>query len=208
MNTNFLQRGPVPVPSIPYNNNSAVNNNLNRNNFINQNRALLNNANNQFKIKSAYNTSTYNNQVNSANNLQKSKYQTSTFRKKVIIRNGKKTNTGSLIKSSRSNSFNKVIRYGKKISNIDMNQDPEDNQNEDTESITSFHKPSSTLLQSSLNSTGISTYNSGLLQKANTGVEDINPISRFFQNLFFGSPQEEKNNNIMEIPLDTDEILI
>ena len=208
MNTNFLQKGPVPVPSIPYNNNSAVNNNLNRNNFLNQNRALLNNANNQFKIKSAYNTSTYNNKVNSVNNLQKSKYQTSTFRKKVIIRNGKKTNSGSLIKSSRSNSYNKVIRYGKKIINIDMNQDPEDNQNEDIESITSFHKPNSTLLQSSLNSTGISIYNSGSLQKANTRVEDTNPISRFFQNLFLGSPQEEKKNKIVEIPLDTDEIPI
>ena len=206
MNTNFLQRGPVPVPSIPFNNASAVNNNLYRNNLLNQNRSLPNNANNIFNIKSAYNTSTYNNRVNAVNNLQKSKYQTSTFKKKVIIKNGKKTNSGSLLKSSRANSFNRVIRYGHKIRNIDINLDPEDNQNEDTESITSFHKPNSTLLQSNLNSTGISSYSSGSFQKANTQVEDTNPITRFFQNLFYGSSEENKKNNIGEIPLDTDEI--
>ena len=208
MNTNFLQRSPVPVPSIPYNNAAAVNNNLYRNNSLNQNKALSNNVNNRFNIKSAYNTSTYNNKVNSVNNLQKSKYQTSTFKKKVIIKNGKKTNSGSLIKSSRANSYNKVIRFGQKIRNIDMNIDPEDNQNQDTESITSFHKPNSTLLQSNVSSTGISTYSSGSLQKANTKVEDTNPIMRFFQSLFYGSSEENKNIKVEEIPLDTDEIPI
>ena len=180
MKTNFLQRDPVPVPSIPFNNASAVNNNLYRNNYLYQNRALPNNANNLLNIKSAYNTSTYNNKLNSFNNLQKSKYQTSTFKKKVIIKNGKKTNSGSLIKSSRTNSFNKVIRYGQKIRNIDMNIDPEDNQNEDTESITSFHKPNSTLLQSKLSSTGISTYSSGSLPTANTIVEDTRDFFKIY----------------------------
>lgn len=204
MNTNLLQRGNIPAQNGQYNNNiSALNYNFFRNNNLNQNSSLAN----MQKTNSAYKTLTYNNKLNSVNNFQNTKYQSNTFKKKVTIKNGKKLNSGSLIKSSRTNTYNKVIRYGKKIRNIDINLDPEDALNEDTESITSYNKAKSTLLQSKISSTGVNPGYSGALQHANQQKEELNPFSRFFNYLFFNESETQIVNQKEEIPLDTDEIL-
>ena len=79
----------------------------------------INNVNNQIQLKSSYNTTSNNNGAYSNGNVQRLRTLSS----------------GTLIQSSRSKKFNRVIKNGEKIRNIDMNDDSEDINNEDTESL-------------------------------------------------------------------------
>ena len=62
--------------------------------------------------------------------------------KNIDIKRGKISSSGSLLESTRANKFNTVIKDGKKIRNIDINDDCQDTKNEDdTESIVSPNYP-------------------------------------------------------------------
>ena len=209
MNPYLTPRSSLQLPNYQYNNNLANINNLNINN-INRNINLANNTNYLPKLKSSYNSSTYNGRLGSINNTQNSKFNLSksnSINKKIKIINGKKSNSGSLLKSSRGDSYNRVIRYGHRIRNIDINIDPEDRLNEDTDSVTSFHMPKSTLTQSTLNSSGIGTYYNNMAYQVPKVHEKKSSISSFFSSLFFGQSADTNNNTTSGIPLDSDEIL-
>ena len=185
MNSNVFQRGSMPLSTGQNNNNSSTNN-LNGNN-INQSSTLVNAPNNLSNLKS----SSYNNNVNSVSNFQNSKPNL-TPNKKAKIKYGKKSSSGSLLKSSRSSKFNKVIKNGIKIRNIDINLDSEDAQNEDTESVTSINKNNLNLLQSKLNSKGTGS---------SLGVNNIESLKASGQ-----MNSSSKNfNNSQNLPLDSDE---
>ena len=155
MNANNLPRGSMPLANPMHLSNSSINSNIKNQNINNtlgnstnnsivsrkqnniQNKTILTGGNSLEKMKNSINSSLNNNQ----NVIQNSK---TVFRKtnppvykNIIIKPGKVTSSGSLLISSRASKFNRVIRDGKRIRNIDMNNDCEDTQNEDTESIAS-----------------------------------------------------------------------
>ena len=112
------------------------------------------------------------------------------FNNITMIKRGKISSSGSLLESSRSSKFNKVIKNGKKITNIDINDDCDDNQNdEDTESIISSNYSSK------------KNNNQNILKENNLGLLKINETQLF--------KDSKKENNIAEedIPFDTDEII-
>ena len=155
MNANNLPRSSMPLANSKHLSNANINSNIKNQNINNtlgnstnnsivsqkqnniQNKTILTGGNSLEKMKNSINSSLNNNQ----NVIQNSK---TVFRKtnppvykNIIIKPGKLTSSGSLLISSRASKFNRVIRDGKRIRNIDMNNDCEDTQNEDTESIAS-----------------------------------------------------------------------
>ena len=108
----------------------------------------------------------------------------------TLIKRGKILSSGSLLESSRSSRFNKVIKNGIKIKNIDINDDCEDNENdEDAESVISF------------NYSGKKINNQNKLKENNLGVLKING------NQLFKESRTVTINIEEDIPFDTDEIL-
>ena len=112
------------------------------------------------------------------------------FNNITMIKRGKISSSGSLLESSRSSKFNKVIKNGKKITNIDINDDCDDNQNdEDTESIISSNYSSK------------KNNNQNILNENNLGMLKIN------ENQLLKDSKKENNIGEEDIPFDTDEII-
>ena len=112
------------------------------------------------------------------------------FNNITMIKRGKISSSGSLLESSRSSKFNKVIKNGKKITNIDINDDCDDNQNdEDTESIISSNYSSK------------KNTNQNILNENNLGMLKIN------ENQLLKDSKKENNIGEEDIPFDTDEII-
>ena len=104
------------------NQNNGIITNANNISYQNNNSNMINinGTNNQLKLNSSIN--------NGLNTIGKGK-------------NLKSLSSGTLIPSSRSKKFNKVIKNGEKIRNIDINDDSEDIKNEDTESVSTNSNP-------------------------------------------------------------------
>ena len=99
---------------------------------INPNQILqVNNSDNLSKIKNI-NNSNYTNNILQNNKIKEIKNS----KTKIIEKNKYKlSSSGKLLTSSRSSKFNKVLKNGIKIRNIDINSDCEDMKNEDTDSV-------------------------------------------------------------------------
>ena len=119
MNTSILPRG-----SVPLKNNELI---RNTNNVQYQNKYSnltykngANSSNNQLKLTNTYNITSNNNGRYTIGKIQKLKTISS----------------GTLLPSSRAKKFNRVIKNGAKIKNVDINNDYEDiRSEEDTESL-------------------------------------------------------------------------
>ena len=172
MNSNNLLTAKIPIS-----NNQQNTTFINTSNYINQNinSSLGKSINNSIIVPEEKNITKIQNKISKNTNNNDM----------LLIKRGKITSSGSLLESSRSSKFNRVIKNGKKITNIDINDDCEDNQNdEDTESVISSNYSSKK--NNNQNNLGMIKINENQLSK-NTKME----------------------NNIIEedIPFDTDEIL-
>ena len=236
MNLYYLQRVPIPVVQTQYNinnfqplNNQAL---LNNQNLLNayHNSLLLNNQPiapiPSLKLQSSYNTLTFNKPNNSItnyiNNSNTIKQAFKPVKKVRQIKRGRTSSSGSLLKSSRESKYNRVIKFGKKIRNIDANTDPEDVLNIDTESITEINKSNHTSVNSNITSTSLGEsytyngYNNPLIQQPNkVEAGEMNFVQKFFykiMNKFSGDENNVPNSNSIvvnnqDIPLDSDEVL-
>ena len=156
MNSNNLPKGSKPLSNTQYlsktiNNSNIKNKNINNNlgnstkNSIvsqqqnnNQNKTILTGGNSLEKMKNSINSSINNNQNIIKNSNTVFRKTNPHIYRDFIIKQGKLTSSGSLLISSRASKFNRVIKDGKRIRNIDINIDCEDTQNEeDIESIAS-----------------------------------------------------------------------
>ena len=155
MNSNNLPRGSSPLTNPMNLNNNSINSNIknqNNNNTLgnsinnsivshqqnkNQNKTILTGGNSVAKMKNSIDSSINNKQNIIKNTKTSFRKPKPPIYKDFIIKPGKLTSSGSLLLSSRASKFNRVIRDGKRIRNIDINDDCEDTINEDTESIAS-----------------------------------------------------------------------
>lgn len=125
---------------------------------INPNRTEINKGYStvKSKIKSSYKINTQQNNKTSNGNISLSKtmvHQSPIINKgRAIEMDQNLESSGKLLTSSRSSKYNKVIKNGKKIRNIDINNESEDNQNEDTESIISNVNKNDDIINHSLKS--------------------------------------------------------
>ena len=134
----IIQTQPInnPTQNVPNLNNllgNTVNNTiLMQEQNINPNQILqVNNTDNLSKIKNI-NNSNYANNIVQNNKIKEIKNS----KTKIIEKNKYKlSSSGKLLTSSRSSKFNKVLKNGIKIKNIDINSDCEDMKNEDTDSV-------------------------------------------------------------------------
>lgn len=248
MNTIFLPGAKASMPNNQTQNISTINNyNLTYQNFhsvlgksmnnnlysqeqnINPNRAKVNDVNSIQKIKNySSNVISNNNQSNNNNNnIENSKSnarKTTTPNSKIIqIKKGKITSSGSLLKSSRSNKFNRVFKNGKKIKNIDINNDCEDTQNdEDSESISTnsiIKRKTKIMENNNLNSSNVITTENKLGSTVETkylergsmttasmvnGSNLIKKTSTQFKKSTSKFIKEKSQNS--EVPRDSDEI--
>ena len=237
----FLPGSQTSIPNKQAQNISTINNfNLTYQNFhsnlgksmnkalssqeqnINPNRTMANDVNSLKKIKNNYITSNLNqNNINNINsNIQNSKANvrlSNTPNKIIEIKKGKLTSSGSLLKSSRSSKFNRVFKNGKKIKNIDINDDCEDTQNdEDTESIStnSLAKRKNELMEknniNSKTNLGTSGPSQNKEKENKFGASGINE-NNLLQKTGIQDNKSELKSNIeksqnSEIPKDSDEI--
>ena len=115
----------------------------------NSSLAATNNTLYQVPIINNPNTSLNTNVSTQKENIQNKSAvtQSSISNTKIIdIKRGKLSSSGSLLESTRSHKFNTVVKDGKKIRNIDINDDCQDTKNEDdTESIVSPNYPGKSL---------------------------------------------------------------
>lgn len=164
-------------------------------------------------IKNAYSTSTIN--IGKNPNIGKQNTithirQSNTTNKNNFDRNKiKLSSSGTLLTSKRAQRYNKVLKNGNKIHNIDINIDYEENQNEDLESVstntilkkktfnnnsTQLNSVSGNLSDSTQNKlTGLnntySQFNGNQLNKSLTTVkpektiESLNPFARFINKI-------------------------
>ena len=126
--------------------------------------------------------------------------ESNTRRHKVTIKYGKKTNSGSLLKSSRSSKYNKVMKNGKKIRNIDINAS-EDEQSEDIDSLISFNKNKNTIMPNKLGSTAI-----GSRTQINNKESSLKSNSQIKKSGNKISGNDKSDIDTESHPLDTDEI--
>ena len=139
MNSNNPYNNTIPIYTNQFQNIQTINNpfinNQNYNNYFGDvplNTVPLS----QLNLKSAYSNSTLNDgTINKKNSVQHFR-QSSASSKNIIERNKLRlSSSGTLLTSTRSRKFNKVLKNGKKIGNIDINNDSEDAHNEDLESV-------------------------------------------------------------------------
>ena len=204
MNSNILYKDSIPSTTNQIQNITTLNNpfinNPNYNNIYQNtpNRTILYP---EQKVKSSYNSSTMNvGTINKTNSIPRIR-QSNTMTKSIIERNILRiSSSGTLISSKRSKRFNKVLKNGKKIRNIDVNDDYEEHQNEDLDSAStnSIGKTKSFTSQNKFTSLSDDIYN----KKVNTvyqnpqfngypltnnvatikpkrTIESLNPFARF-----------------------------
>ena len=135
---------PLNIETITsVNNNSILQNSMNNNiysqgqiynsygSLVNGYYTLNNQLNNQISNNGGYT-------IGQINNITNNIGQLGTNNKSKVIQIKKKdlSSSGILLRSSRSSKYNKVLKNGKKIRNIDINNDCQDNKNDDdTESL-------------------------------------------------------------------------
>ena len=208
MSTNFYFQPPKPLPSNfnqntivvnnpivtnEYNNNillHSMNNNINsqgQNN--NSNGTLINNYYSLGNPSELHNTISNNNGGNQ--NGQKINFKTNTrqasVKTKSKVNNFNKNDllsSGTLIRSSRSSKYNRVLKNGKKIRNIDINNEFQDMKNDDTESLSTNSIIKRKNLTSVRNS-GNSKNNINLINKTNVinKKNTMNPFSKFINKI-------------------------
>ena len=139
MNSNNPYNNTIPIYTNQFQNIQTINNpfinNQNYNNYFG-NVPLNTVPLSQLNLKSAYSNSTLNvGTINKINSVQHFR-QSSASSKNITERNKLRLpSSGTLLTSTRSRKFNKVLKNGKKIGNIDINNDSEDAHNEDLESV-------------------------------------------------------------------------
>jgi hypothetical protein len=139
MNSNNPYNNSIPLYPNQIQNIQTINNplinNQNYNNYYG-NTPLNTVPSSQLNLKSAYSNSTLNvGTINKKNSSQIFR-QLSASNKNIIERNKLQLpSSGTLMTSTKSRKFNKVLKNGKKIGNIDINNDSEDAYNEDLESV-------------------------------------------------------------------------
>jgi serine/threonine protein phosphatase PrpC len=144
----------------------------------------------QPKVKNTYNTSTNRNDRYDKNPISKTMvHQSPVLKKTRVIKIDKidknLQSSGTLLTSSRSSKFNKVLKDGKKIRNIDINNESEDNQSEDAESETI-----KTIPINKDNSINNNSLNSNL---NDSKIKTVGPLVP--QNLFKDNNSENMNDN-------------
>ena len=204
MNTNILYKDSIPSTTNQIQNISTLNNHFINNpnyNNISQNTPNKTIFYPEQKLKSSYNSSTLDvGTFNKTNSLPRIR-QSNTMTKSVIERNILRiSSSGTLVTSKRSKRYNKVLKNGKKIRNIDVNDDYEEHQNEDLDSAStnSIAKTRSFTSQNKITSLSDDIYN----KKVNTvnqnpqingypltnnvatvkpkkTIESLNPFARF-----------------------------
>ena len=153
MKANILPRGSMPTLTIQGQNIKTFNNssieNVNYSNLLGKtlNNTIYSRAPN---IKNAYSTSTINigrspninkqntiTHIRQSNTTNKKNFESNnaSLNKKEIRNKIKLSSSGTLLTSKRAQRYNKVLKNGNKIHNIDINIDYEENQNEDLESV-------------------------------------------------------------------------
>ena len=170
MNTNILYKDSIPSTTNQIQNITTLNNpfinNPNYNN-LSQNTPNKTIFYPEQKLKSSYNSSTLDvGTFNKTNSLPRIR-QSNTMTKSVIERNILRiSSSGTLVTSKRSKRYNKVLKNGKKIRNIDVNDDSEEHQNEDLDSAStnSIAKTRSFTSQNKITSLSDDIYN----KKVNT----------------------------------------
>ena len=139
MNSNNPYNNSIPLYTNQIQNIQTINNplinNQNYNNYYG-NTPLNTVPSSQLNLKSAYSNSTLNvGTINKKNSSQIFR-QLSASNKNILERNKLQLpSSGTLMTSTKSRKFNKVLKNGKKIGNIDINNDSEDAYNEDLESV-------------------------------------------------------------------------
>ena len=139
MSTNYLPRGSMPLTNSFSKNftyvypesRNGINNNIFTNSIeINQNRTLTNISHslNNNNLPKNNNKDRY--RIVKINNLKTNKG----IRVIELKRNDIKS-SGTILASSSSSNFNKVLKNGKKIKNIDINEESQDNFNQDSDSV-------------------------------------------------------------------------
>ena len=216
MKANILPRGSMPRLTIQGQNIKTFNNSSIEN--VNHSNLLGKTLNNTIypggpNIKNAYSTSTIN--IGRSPNINKQNTithirQSNTTNKKNFDRNKiKLSSSGTLLTSKRAQRYNKVLKNGNKIHNIDINIDYEENQNEDLESVstntilkkktfnnnlTKLNSVSGNLNNSTQNKLSIlnntnSQFNGNQLTKSLTSVKPkktiktLNPFARFINKI-------------------------
>lgn len=216
MKANILPRGSMPTLTTQGQNIKTFNNSSIEN--VNYSNLLGKTVNNTIyslepNIKNAYSTSTIN--IGKNPNIGKQNTithirQSNTTNKNNFDRNKiKLSSSGTLLTSKRAQRYNKVLKNGNKIHNIDINIDYEENQNEDLESVstntilkkktfnnnsTQLNSVSGNLSDSTQNKlTGLnntySQFNGNQLNKSLTTVkpektiESLNPFARFINKI-------------------------
>ena len=189
MSINYLPRGSLPLTSsfnknftyiYPQNRNGINNNSILINSIeSNQNRTLANISHslNNHNLPKNYNKDRY--RIVKINNLKTNKGI------RVIELKGKDIkSSGTLIASSSSRDFNGILKNGKKIKNIDINEESQDNDNKDSENAS----PNKIIKNSQLaNKVSILDSNAkNTLLKSNTiptTTASLNPFAKFLNKI-------------------------
>ena len=190
MDSNKIQNNSVPFSNIKNHDNSMIidpslknnfksvvekkiNNTIFSQDYQNESKEKIKNLTVKLKnVKINYNTNT--NKINKYSNVKNQMSKTMVHQSPILTKNRvikidkNLQSSGTLLTSSRSSKFNKVLKNGKKIKNIDINNDCEDNENEeDAESVST-----NTIIQKreNLNNNNLLDSNSEKLNNSKTNI--------------------------------------
>ena len=214
MNSNLLQRGSMPLTyNKSYNNlfvsNSLlVNGNINttfNNSFNNINNSQIQNVNPKQTLVSNFNPKNLNSPYNSIVNITrigKIKNTKSFSQQSLALKNKMRTininknrlsNSGTLISSKKSKKFDKVLKNGKEIGNIDINGDPDIPKN-DSDSIST---------NSNRNRFKSFDKNKNISNKGNFGISNgdnnINNINSINNSQSLGNTEQSNSHSAFEM---------
>ena len=177
--------------------NQLINNSTNniipyRNNNLSQSMRIS--GNNQLSQLNSINNQNYNNNNNHHSQARKSSFDGKIHENKIIPLKRNLSSSGVLKESKRDKKYNKVLKNGKILKNIDVNRDYDENPIDEDE--LSSNSANNNILKNRLSS--ISTNNSNKLNN--------NTINNSYNNNLSNKDKIQFNNNIKPLKNNLDEI--